>query len=216
MFDSQPTASDFGIPSINGELKQKFIAFVEERMRGVRDDPDSDADFCDPEIDKRDILKCCHSLLAILHDPTSALIATDTTRLKHFIEAARTKFLEAAFQRLYRNYFSDIDKLGKLWCQDPIKEGRPKADRDTQEIVKGWYNKICTLTGATFLLEVTHIIDVRVIKKLGVDKDAYNIWDMLRTFWLLKDLKALKISGDEKCWNDKVIHNSHYSNRCER
>jgi hypothetical protein len=174
--------------------------------------------------------------LAIVHDPTSALTATNTTRLKWFMKAARINFLESAFDTLCRNYLSDIDKLGKLWSQkniqDPTQEGngddnvdqsregessspakrrklattglsnvkpaRLRPDREAQNIVPGWYNKMCTLTGGTFLVEAAHIIDIRVTKKLGADKNAYSIWSMLRTFWPLEEIRALTISGDEQ------------------
>ncbi|KAK3364832.1 hypothetical protein B0T24DRAFT_495057, partial [Lasiosphaeria ovina] len=75
---------------------------------------------------------------------------------------------------------------------------RPKADRDAQEIVKGWYNNMCTLTGGTFFIEGTRIIDFRVTKKLGVYKGPLTIWRMLKTFWPLEDLRSLDISGDEQ------------------
>jgi len=202
MFDSQPTVSDSGFPSTNEELKQQFVAFVEERMRGARGDSDPEAEFCDPETDKRNMLKGYHALLAIVHDPTSTLVATNTTRLKLFMELNRIKFLESAFDALCRNYLSDIDKLGKLWLeksmQDPAHAGRRKPDREAQEIVPGWYNKMCTLTGGTFLVEAAHIIDVRVTKKLGADKNAHSIWNLLKVFWPLEDLRALTISGDEQ------------------
>lgn len=91
MFDSQPTVSDSNFPATNRELKRQFVTFVEERMRGTRSDP---------EIDKMDMLKGYHSLLAIVHDPTSSLTAPNTTRLKWFMKEAGIKYLENAFDTL--------------------------------------------------------------------------------------------------------------------
>ncbi|KAH6634683.1 hypothetical protein B0J18DRAFT_471558 [Chaetomium sp. MPI-SDFR-AT-0129] len=238
MFVSRPTVSDSGFPSTDAELKRQSVAFVEERMRGARGDSDPDAEFCNPEIEKRDRLKGYYSLLAILHDPTSALIATNTMRLKWFMKDSGINFLESAFETLSTQYLLNIDKLGKLWCQrsmrDPahakegdgddsvdqsrqgesssppkrqklataglshIKPGDPKLDREAQDIVPGWYNKMCALTGGTLFMEAAHIIDIGVTKKLGADKNIHTIWNMLRTFWPLEDLRALTISGDEQ------------------
>ncbi|KAK1756304.1 hypothetical protein QBC47DRAFT_460156 [Echria macrotheca] len=238
MFDSQATVSDSGFPSTNEELKQQFVAYIEERMRGARGDSEAEAEFCDPEIDQMDMLKGYHSLLAIVHDPTSALQATDTTKLKRYMEDYNLKYLETAFYNLCGFYLAQIDKLGKLWneknkrdpahaekdCGDDnvdesrkgkssspakrrklattgasnVKPDRLKPDREAQKIVPCWYNKMCTLTGGTFLVEAAHIIDVRVTTKLGADKDAKAIWAMLTLFWPLEDLKALTISGDEQ------------------
>jgi len=235
MFDSQPTVSNSEFPSTNAELKRQFIAYIQERIRGVNGDSDSDADFCDPNIDRGCWVKNYHSLLAIVHDPTSALVATDITRLRFYMKAQNVEFLEDAFNQLCIEYGLAIDKLGKLWNEKnkrdaayaeggsgdvddagqsneeessgPAKRrkvatatsSRSKADRDAQNIVPGWYNKMCVLTGGTFPLEAAHIIDVRVTKKLKADGDAIEIWDMLRNFWSVERLKSLMVAGNEKC-----------------
>ena len=53
MFDSQPSVSDSGFPLPNEGLKRQFVAFVEERMRGARGDSDPEAEFCNPETERK-------------------------------------------------------------------------------------------------------------------------------------------------------------------
>lgn len=245
IFDSQPSVSDAGFPSTNAELKRQFVSYIQRLIRRANGDSDSDADFCDPDIDQRGQLKSYYSLLAIVHDPTSALVATDITRFRAHMEAENIKLVETAFRRLCTGYLLTIDSLGKLWNEKnkrdaahaeggnkddddvgqnsekessgPAKrrklvitgssrgkadriaqKSRGKADRDAQNLVPGWYHNMCVLTGGTFPLEAAHIIDFRVVKKLGADGDAIDIWDMLSHFWPIEDLESLMVAGNEK------------------
>ena len=201
MFNSQPTTSDSGFPSTNAELQRQFIAFIQKQIRRAKGDDDSDPDaaYAPPDINERKQLAHYYSLLAIVRDPSSALIATDIPRLRFYMKAINATGLETAFRSLCQCYVSNIDEVAKLWIQKSKgNENRPKLDRDAQNNVPGWYNKMCVLTGGTTLVEGAHIIDVRVTKKLRPDGDASNLWNLCRNFWAIEELASLNIAGSEK------------------
>jgi len=200
--DPQPTTSDSDFPSTNAELRQQFVALIQKQIRRAKgdDDSDPDADYAPPpDLDERKRLAYYYSLLAIVRDPSSALIATDVPRLKHYMKAKKTTSLETTLKSLCQNYISDIEQVAKLWIQkNKGNPNRPKPDRDAQSSVPEWYNKTCVLTGGTTLVEGSHIIDVRVVKKLGPNGDAINLWNLCRNFWDVEEFASLNIIGNEE------------------